>query len=200
VTDNPYAPPAVPLAPPAVARGALASRTQRFAGIALDALFEVAVQMSLASALRAAGIDPFPLPQAVGRTAAHMSSPMLNMFCYLVPAAVQWTLIARSGQSLGKKALRTVIVTTDGRTAGFVRGALLRAGPWIALAFVSASLRYFSLGKAYDGAIQFGISALTFLDGMFIFGPDVRCIHDYIAGTNVVRLERKGAARTTSPS
>ena len=148
--------------------------------------------MAFAFALHAAGMDPFP-PRPSWRPHASLPpSPLLNALCALIPAAVQWKLIARSGQSLGKKAVGTLIVTMDGRTAGFERGVLLRSVPLLALSLMTAALASFDVNETYLTTVNYGVFALSLLDPLFIFRSDVRCLHDHIAGTSVVRVETVG--------
>jgi uncharacterized RDD family membrane protein YckC len=182
-----YAPPTALATRPKAASGVLASRWRRLAGTCVDAPFEYAFQRGFAMALHGAGLDPFPWPPS-RRPDASAPSPLLLVLCTLVPAAVQWTLIARSGQSLGKKAVGTIIVTMDGRTAGLVRGVLLRSVPLLVLAVVSVVLDTFFPDATYERIVRVAVSALIVLDPLFIFRSDRRCIHDHIAGTRVVRV------------
>ncbi|MCH7712736.1 MAG: RDD family protein [Chloroflexi bacterium] len=79
---------------------------------------------------------------------------------------VQVVLLTKDGQTLGKKALNIRIVKRDtGQNGGFVTNVLVR---WV----VNGIL----------GIIPFyGI-----VDILFIFREDRRCLHDFIAGTQVV--------------
>src|SRR5580700_7190859 len=102
---NPYAPPAAPIMGPAPGAGERATRSRRLAGALVDGLFDLTHQMAPAMVLRGAGLDVFRRGPAHGHLAAVMPSGVLMQLCFLLPAAVQWTLIARTGQSLGKKAV-----------------------------------------------------------------------------------------------
>lgn len=81
----------------------------------------------------------------------------------------QWVLVARQGQSLGKKWLGIRIVKLDGSPVGFGRGVALRG--WVPTVLAQIP---------YIGSI-FGLA-----DALFIFGEERRCLHDYIAGTKVI--------------
>jgi uncharacterized RDD family membrane protein YckC len=193
---NPYAPPRAPRArlPVASPGGrALAARGRRLAGALLDGLFDVAFQMSPAFALRGAGLDPFPRGPAKGAFSSFMPSGVLIQLCFLLPAAVQWTLIARSGQSLGKKAVGTRIVTRRGRRAGLVRGVIFRAGPEFSLSLTGTALGAMHVPMHYSVVFSVVVALLYLSDALFIFRHDVRCIHDHIAGTWVVRVGRVGS-------
>ncbi len=88
-------------------------------------------------------------------------------------AAVQCVLISMRGQSLGKVVCGTRIVkVSDGTKVGFLHGFLLR------------------------GTVPFVIELIPLLgflfwivDSCFIFGEEKRCVHDYIAGTRVVKAD-----------
>lgn len=84
---------------------------------------------------------------------------------------VQIWMITTRGQSIGKRIVGIrIVLARDGGPAGFVHGWLLRnlvpgiisLLPWLGMMFV-------------------------LVDIFFIFGPERRCVHDYIAGTRVVK-------------
>lgn len=80
----------------------------------------------------------------------------------------QSVLIALYGQSVGKLLLGTKIVNlNDDDNPGFLRAVVLRY--W--LQFPLSIIPFFS-----------------FLDAVFIFGEEKRCLHDFIAATRVIRI------------
>jgi uncharacterized RDD family membrane protein YckC len=84
---------------------------------------------------------------------------------------VQWVLISRSGQTVGKKAVGTRIIHNDThRLPGFLRGVLLRS--WI---------------PALIYMIPLGGRIFSLIDALWIFGAERRCLHDLMANTKVVR-------------
>jgi uncharacterized RDD family membrane protein YckC len=85
---------------------------------------------------------------------------------YLAVAIFQWSMIAQTGQSPGKKWLGIRIVKLDGSQPGFVHGVVLRV--WV-IGIISAVLNFVGL-----------------IDVLLIFANDRRCVHDHIAGTKVV--------------
>lgn len=93
----------------------------------------------------------------------------------LVPAELpiaiyQWILVARSGQTIGKKMMRVRIVKMDGSPVGFGDGVALR--DWV--------MRLVGLIPCAGGLISLvGI--------LMIFGQERRCLHDHIAGTKVIK-------------
>jgi uncharacterized RDD family membrane protein YckC len=95
--------------------------------------------------------------------------------CMLPVAAYQWSLIARTGQSLGKRWLGIKIVKVDGSSMNFVSGVVLRV--WI---------------TTLIGFIPMVGSLINFVGILFIFGSERRCLHDLIAGTRVVVAPFRG--------
>lgn len=90
---------------------------------------------------------------------------------YLGLAVTQCILLSRSGQSLGKKAVKIKIVRVKDETnPGFLKVCFLRG---FVVGLISA--------VPYVGWI-FGV-----VDYCFIFRDDRRCIHDLIAETKVVK-------------
>ncbi len=142
--------------------GHLATLSQRWWGSFLDNLF--------------AGV--FLIPGAI---VASMSASALGaedgmgallMFGGLVPyVGIQAWLVTSSGQSLGKKLLKTRIVTMNGEPPGFVRGVLLRS--WLIVAM---------------NLIPLVNSVVGLVDALFIFRSDRRTLHDHIAGTTVIQV------------
>ncbi len=95
-------------------------------------------------------------------------------------AGIVGQLIAhvRWGQSIGKRSVGIRVVVHDGQPAELWRIILLRnAVPSIASAFCRP---------------------LTLIDVLFIFGAEHRCLHDYLAGTRVVKAAAE--ANATPPA
>jgi len=79
---------------------------------------------------------------------------------------LQFTLLARTGQTMGKRMRRIRIVTAGTwENGGLVTNVLLRAIP---------------------GTIMLAIPFLNLVDILFIYRKDQRCLHDLIAGTIVI--------------
>ncbi|MCH8140804.1 MAG: RDD family protein [Proteobacteria bacterium] len=92
--------------------------------------------------------------------------PSVAWFYLLAIVIYQAVILSRDGQSIGKKALTISIVKVDtGKNGGFVPNVLLRL--------------------VVNGLLAF-IPLYIFIDILFIFRSDRRCIHDFIAGTKVV--------------
>ncbi|QPM81403.1 RDD family protein [Myxococcus xanthus DZ2] len=100
---------------------------------------------------------------------AAMTAPAVYVPALLV-LLVQASLIRGAGASLGKRLLGIRVVRRDGRPAEVWRIALLRNALPIALCGYCG---WFSL-----------------VDALFIVGEDRRCLHDWLAGTRVVKAPR----------
>ena len=173
---NPYAPPTSSIDPPTALGDPyadLASRWRRLGGSLLDAVFQslmaipAYLSISWSAVVQAQQVDPDPLIIYKMSGTAGIVAAALGLAMYIV----QWTLIARRGQSLGKILVGTRIVMLDGSHAPFVRSVALRSWPVFLAAFIPV------IGPW-----------LTTLDVLFIFRKDKRCLHDLLAGTKVVRV------------
>jgi uncharacterized RDD family membrane protein YckC len=89
----------------------------------------------------------------------------------LVVLGVQAMLVTQTGQTVGKKLVRTRIITADGGAPGFVRGVLLRTWLMSALGFIPV------IG-----------SVVGLVDALFVFRADRRTLHDLVAGTSVIQV------------
>jgi len=78
--------------------------------------------------------------------------------------------LIKQSQTVGKKLLLISMVTTGNKPAGFIRGYLLRIVPFSLIIFF----------------LPWGFLILA-LDILFILLPAKRALHDYIAGTKVVK-------------
>jgi hypothetical protein len=83
-----------------------------------------------------------------------------------------WGLAVR-GQTIGKRLFRIQVVDQYDRPAGFVKAVLLRS--WV-FGFLVA------LAQGWTGPVG---ALIPLLDVLLIFGPERRCLHDYLAGTRV---------------
>jgi uncharacterized RDD family membrane protein YckC len=88
----------------------------------------------------------------------------------LILLAINFYLLHRNGQTIGKLAVTIKIVCVDGSRAGLARLFLVRTLlTWIMYGVPLLNILFFPL------------------DVLFIFRRDRRCLHDLIAGTKVVR-------------
>jgi len=108
-------------------------------------------------------------PEAVVESFTHAMIRSLPLLALL--ALVQGVLLATRGQSVGKLLCRIRIVRfADNAEPGFVRAYLLRGTVPLVLEQIPILGRLFWI-----------------VDACFIFGDERRCLHDYIAGTKVVK-------------
>jgi len=95
-----------------------------------------------------------------------------------------WTIVLlyRYGQTIGKKVLGIRVVRMDGSRVSFPRFFFLR---WLGMAVLGA------IFGAICGAlhIRYVGNSIGLIDALFIFGAAHRCLHDYIADTQVVTAE-----------
>jgi uncharacterized RDD family membrane protein YckC len=111
----------------------------------------------------------------VGEPPAYLMTTLavVGVLCLLV-LGVQCYLLIKSAQTIGKRVLGIQIVNaSDGSQTGFGRIFFLRI-----LAIQLAS--FFPLVGGF----------VPLIDVLLIFRQDSRCIHDHIAGTIVVRVQR----------
>ena len=107
-------------------------------------------------------------PLLVGGPGGETIVVVFVLVAILIVFIFQMVLLTKDGQTLGKKALKIRIVKRDtGVNGGFVPNVLLRL--------------------IVNGLIGF-IPFCGLVDILFIFRSDRRCIHDMIAGTQVVNV------------
>lgn len=181
---NPYQPPRndagdAPTANQGYGGYEIASRWTRFFGALIDGLLNFIVT---AIGISMAGGEVFSLNPAVIARNAETS------WWYSIPLAVlQWTLIARTGQSIGKRLVRTRVVKLDGSPANFVSAVVLRA--WVLGGIFMLPTVARGLGVAVPAAVSSFMSLLALCDVLAIFGKERRCLHDLLAETKVVNAD-----------
>jgi uncharacterized RDD family membrane protein YckC len=169
---NPFAPPAeqadVALAAARYETLGLATYGQRFLGAFIDNLLYTAAAVPGLIAFLALAWDEL---EASSRSEDLPPSFVVVLVGPLLLAIYQWSLIAKTGQSLAKRWLKTRIVRAETATApGFVNGVLLRS--WL-------------FGAA--GAMPFVGGCIGLADSLAIFAGDRRqTLHDRVAGTIVI--------------
>jgi uncharacterized RDD family membrane protein YckC len=161
--ENPYATPRTPVVraeyPSSEGSEALASRGARLAAALIDGLAAVVILLPALAAI-------FFVGENSSLSGAGLLFAGLSAIGFLVFAIYQMAMLLREGQTLGKKAMNIRIVNySDGQVPP--AGRLLM-------------MRYFV------NSLLGNIPLYSFLDILFIFGSERRCIHDYLAGTKVV--------------
>ena len=161
---NPYASPKAAVMHAGSGGGAeLAARSQRLVAAIIDYLvFFVPL-----------GVALVPMFMASGRMATGVIAGLLaGGLAFLAIVIRNCLLLARNGQTIGKKAVGIRVVRTDDSDAGFTRLFFLRGGLTWLLAAIPG------IGNLY-----------ALIDVLFIFREDRRCLHDLIADTKVVEAE-----------
>lgn len=89
----------------------------------------------------------------------------------------QWYLLSTRGQTIGKWLLGIRIVDLEGAPSGFFSALVLRS--WVFPGVMSAVVSFSSSVLPFAGVV------FWLLDSLPLFGEDRRCLHDYLAGTQV---------------
>ena len=146
-----------------------ATRGQRLAGAMIDGLINVAValpgllMMFIAIGLAEGDVESEPAVFII--SVVVMGLGILGILSY------QWYLISTTGQSLGKKAIGTRIVNYDnGGNPGFVHAVILRV--WV---------------PGLLGNVPYVGACFAWVNILWIFGEERRCLHDLIANTRVIK-------------
>lgn len=113
--------------------------------------------------------------KAVAQTVTLTETAMLGLFGLLVFAVLHGYLLVKNGQTIGKKLVGTKIVSsTSNQILPFWKVFFVRYLP------ISVVANIPMIG-------QF----LVIVDDLFIFRKDKRCVHDFIAGTKVVKANAR---------
>lgn len=106
----------------------------------------------------------------VGANSESFLSGTFLWFAWAALTVYQWYLLTSYGQTIGKQLMKIKIVKVDTKeNGGLVPNVLLR--------------------EIVNGIISF-VPFYALVDILFIFSEDQRCIHDRIAGTQVVSAEQ----------
>jgi uncharacterized RDD family membrane protein YckC len=185
-TQNPFAPPRAHVedqytGPEQVVT---ATRGSRFLAFLVDC--SPGLVIGVVGAIFAALMLPGMLSGTFDPKAGGMA--MFGVFCLVMFAAmIGWlvwniVLLYKYGQTIGKKAMGIRVVRMDGSRVSFARFFFLR---WLAMAVLGGVV-----GGIFGALnIRFLGNMTGLIDCLFIFGAAHRCIHDYIADTQVVTAE-----------
>jgi len=139
----------------------LASRWKRLGGALIDTLLMMVIALPIMMVI---GI--FPSQGQRMTFGQHILGSVIGLIIFL---CLHGYFLAKSGQTIGKKIVKTRIVNLDGEICPFAKMFLLRyAVLWI-ITIIPI------IGNIYG-----------LVNVLFVFGKEKRCIHDYIAGTRVV--------------
>jgi uncharacterized RDD family membrane protein YckC len=181
-TPNPFAPPRAHVedqtsAPQEVVT---ATRMSRFLAFLVDA--SPGIVLGILAVLMVPGILTGSFdPNGGGMAAFGLAMLVFGLVClgWLV-----WTIVLlyRYGQTVGKKVLGIRVVRMDGSRVSFARFFFLR---WLGMAVLGGILG----GICGALHIRYVGNMIGLVDALFIFGAAHRCLHDYIADTQVVTAE-----------
>lgn len=202
VTDpsNPYQPPGeTPSAPgglPRVLRDAggrfvPASHGARLAGALIDGAFTIALESVFSVLFVLVKYGRLASPTAVLTLDPDLGTTNI-VVSTLIALAFQGALVARRGQSLGKIALRTLIVHDNGRVASFYEGFVLRSLPVSGAMLLPKLLEAMGTPAATVRTFSSSVGLLALIDVLMIFGAGSRCGHDRFAGTFVAKAVPQG--------
>jgi uncharacterized RDD family membrane protein YckC len=166
---------AVPGLPPREDSAELAGRGARLGASLLDSLIAficcLPALVLAGSAILQAAMSGERNPENVD-SGRMLIGLVLMGFALMVLGVVQIWMLSTRGQTLGKRILGIRIVKfTDQSNPGFVGAFLMRA-----------------VVPGIIGAIPYIGFIFSLVDICFIFREDRRCIHDLIAGTQVVKI------------
>lgn len=166
--ENPYSPPSSQVSDAAeAAAGEMASRKDRLLAAIVDAIILLVLVMPLTWMLGFWELAHSGGTPSFGMT---LGSLALGFGAYVL---VNGHLLARHGQTVGKRLLNIRIVSMQGETLPLGKLLLARQLP----------VQVVSVVPGIGGL-------LAIIDVLFIFRQDRRCIHDQIAGTKVVNCKQ----------
>ena len=163
---NPYAAPETDptLAPTIGELSGLATPSERFTGAFIDGLIGIPI-WGLLYFLGATELMNYKHLPGIGY------SILFGIVYFSFLMAIQWKFLKATGQTIGKKVAKTRIVTMDGKKPEITDIVFKR------YAFVSLL-----------GIIPVVGAYLNLIDVLLVLRSDRRCLHDMIAGTQVVKF------------
>jgi uncharacterized RDD family membrane protein YckC len=164
--QNPYAPPTAPVADvvSGTGPGELAERASRLGAVIVDGLIVLVAYLPA----MIVGFRNFD-PQRGLRNFVN-NGTIITGCIMLVILAITCVLVARNGQTIGKRLIGIKVVRSNGEKASFWRIFLLR-----------------NVVNAIPSLIPFVGYVYGLVDTLFIFTESRQCLHDKIADTVVVK-------------
>jgi len=155
---------------PGTAIPELATRGSRLSAASIDGVIGLLVALPACIALTSALVSAYLLLEPLVWTPAMTRGIAASLLLLLAWSAVTTVLVARNGQTVGKKLLHIKVVRSDGSPAGLGRIFWLR-----------------NVVNMVPSMLPFVGIAYTLLDLLLIYGVRQQCLHDLIADTIVVR-------------
>jgi uncharacterized RDD family membrane protein YckC len=168
----------------------LAPRTVRLAAVFVDALVAVPVllvwSVAAASSLGltfgafASFAQKRPWLSQAGSVLAGTAAWAVFAVASVVLGCLvlfQWYLLSTRGQTIGKRLMGIRVVDLEGKPVGFFTALLVRA--WVFYGLVSVVVGFAGVVIPFAGLF------VWLLDYVPLMGEDRRCVHDYLAGTQV---------------
>jgi uncharacterized RDD family membrane protein YckC len=147
----------------------LASRADRFVGAFIDGVI-VGIPTLIVGVALGIGLVLFVDPDSVMfQVAASVLGLVLGMGVFV---AIQGYLLAHYGQTIGKRIVKTQILTDDDKLLPLGRMLLLRYLPLWLLSSIPYNIGF----------------VFPIINALAIFRSSRKCIHDDIAGTKVVKI------------
>ena len=168
--ENPYATPETnPILQPSISEVAgLATPGERFTGAFIDGLINIPIAILIWLGLYMIGvIGSIADIKAIGLG----YTILVSIISFSAMIAIQWTFLKATGQTIGKRVAKTRIVTMDGKKPEVTDLVFKR------YAFMN-----------FIGLIPLVGSILSLVNVLLVFKSDRRCLHDMIAGTQVVKF------------
>ena len=169
--ENPYEPPATDPVPlqPSGGEIHLAKLGDRFVGSFIDGLIGIGIAIPIWGCLFWFGV--IHSMAEMGKIGLGYTT-LIAVVHYVLFMAIQWNSLDATGQTIGKKVANTRIATMDGSKPQARDIVIKRYG------FVSLI-----------NLIPFIGVVLTWVDILMIFKKDRRCLHDLVAGTQVLVMK-----------
>lgn len=168
--ENPYAAPETDPIPTQPFNGQLqlATPSERFTGAIIDGLLGLVTIIPIWGAFYFLGViksmEDF-------EELSFGYDSLLTVLYFALFVAIQWKFLKETGQTIGKKVAKTRIVTMEGNKPK-INDLLFKR-----YAFVNL----ISLIPVVGGIV-------SLVDVLLVFKKDRRCLHDMIAGTQVVKF------------
>lgn len=118
-----------------------------------------------------------PMLMLRGGTSALLILLALAALTAVAVLITQIVLVARRGQTIGKKVLGIRMITSDGDIPSIWRVFFLR---WLPFVVVAAVLEYMLKLRGIGNIVHV-------VDALLIFQPNRRCLHDLLADTHVIK-------------